>query len=780
MSSWIVFGGEDQRLILMASKQQAQRATRNTTNIVVRNGPAAAQGRRQQARVPRRRRGRVQVQAVQVQGMSSSVKNKGVRRVPRSQNVNHRIVHQKVTTTLGTVGANTSNEVEVELNAIINPSVMKEQTGSNNFGPLNVLASQYSMWKLSRMVVRLKSLVGNNAATGTMTRVSYNPTTGAGQSSWSSLGARKHRDVNIGRDGSFVLTERDVKGPKGGWFYTNTTNDATASCGGVINIHSLGKTTNPYTNANYNGPLFLVEVDTVWQFKDYLQQPGLLTMVKGDSSESAKIKVDPTTGKIQMEVNRGLRLAEVATNPGASEVIWLVTDAVIQAGVNIFPPPFNWLFRGGWWFVKKVLNAPVNGETVLFDVYPSMSDAQNNRYIYSDQSGHPAVTIEAVQYQQITPGNTGLASQTFSSGGSTAGQTNYRIDSLQALYNGGTSWESVPAQPVWFQKRTYTRSDRGIKFKSDTDFITTYNVMEAQVDAVPPTDGIPVYFSWPNGTASREKQIGLAVAGQHVDIEGDWKLHLTSILFYATVDEAYIFDNNNDGQFVRAELKHQGYVQTFEIWSNLANNLRVQVKAGRWYVAQFICTGEWRRALMIGGVPTYEPQDAWATGTAAHTLPSNTGDVNKGFPLGYMARLVVTPFQTFNVSSTEAGANAIEILARQLEHPLDLCPDEYYDMPPLEGAEATDDESEEDTTDADLELGPMDDYDDPPMSRLVVHPDVQKTYEILRELHPEREARLAANRLKPSDEYSEFTRLYHDALVDGLSPRAARAHALGL
>nr|WDD45019.1 ORF2 [Bovine astrovirus] len=770
MSSWIVFGGEDQRQILMASRQQSQRAPRNTTNIVVRNGTAATQGgkRQRQQQAPRRRRGRVQVQTVQAQGMSSNKKNKAGRRFPRGPNVDHRIVHQKVTTTLGTVGANTSNEVEVELNAIINPSVMKEQTGSNNFGPLNVLASQYSMWKLTKMVVRLKSLVGNNAATGTMTRVSYNPTTGAGQSSWSSLGARKHRDVNIGRDGNFVLTQRDVKGPKGGWFYTNTTNDATASCGGVINIHSLGKTTNPYTNANYNGPLFLVEVDTEWQFKDYLQQPGLLSMIKGDASEAAKIKVDSATGKIQMEVDRGLRLAESATNPGAAEVIWLVTDTIIQAGTAAFPPPFNWLFRGGWWFLKRVLNAPVNGAAVVFDVFPSMSDAQNNRYIYCDQNNFQAVIIDTVQYQQVTPGNTGLASQSFTARGSSSGQAGYRVDSLRVLYSG----ELLPAQPVWIQKKNVTSSDRGIKFKAGNQRITTYNVFEAQVDAPEPTDGVPVYLQ-----SSREEKVGIAVAGTHADLADSREVHLTSILFFATASQAYTYDTNNDGVFIRAELKHETYTQKLVTGSNDISTHRIQITAGKWYVAQFFSDGTWTRAFNIGGVPAYVPERAWTNAPQEYPITATEGDVNGGFPLGYLARLYVAPLATNDVTVQQSrGVDAIQALAATL----DLGPDEYYDMPPLEEDEDADDEDDEDTTDADLELGPMDDYDDPPMSRLVVHPDVQKTYEILCELHPEREARLAVNRLKPSDEYSEFTRLYHDALVDGLSPRAARAYALGL
>nr|AED89606.1 capsid protein precursor [Bovine astrovirus B34/HK] len=764
MSSWIVFGGEDQRQILMASRQQNQRAQRNTTNIVVRNGPAAPQGRRQRngQQTTRRRRRRLQVQAVQTRGMSTSIKNKNFRRVPRSQNINHRVVFQKVTTTLGTVGANASNNIEVELSAVINPAVMKEQTGSNQFGPLTIVASQYSMWKLVRMAVRLKPLVGNNAANGTMIRVSYNPTTGAGQSSWSSLGARKHTDVAIGKEGRFVLTQQDVKGPKGGWFFTNTTNDATSSCGGVVNIHSLGRTTNPYTNNEYTGPLFLVEVDTEWQFKDYLQQPGLLNMIKGDTSEAAKIIVDSATGKIQMEVDRGLRLAESATNPGAAEVIWMVTDTIVQVGTAALPQPFAWLFQGGWWFLKRILNAPVNGATVVFDVFPSMSDAQNDRYIYCDQSNLQPVPIGTVQYQQITPGNTGIASQSFTTNGTTSGQTGYRVDSLKVLYSG----EWLPAQPVWVQRKTYTSAPVGIKFKAGSQVVTTFNVFEAQVDAVPPTEGIPVYLQ-----THQEDRVGLAVAGSHADLADSREVHLTSILFYATASQAYTFDTTNGGAFIRAELNHTAYVQRLTTGSNDISSHRIQIIAGRWYLAQFFCDGTWARAFDIGGIPAYVPESAWTNQQQTYAITSTEGDVNGGFPLGYLARLHLTTFTNMQVTERVRGEEAIQALAATL----DLSPDEYYDIPPLE-----DDDDAEEFTDRDLELHPMDDYDVPPISRCVVHPEVKDVYELLLKTHPEREARLAVNQLKPSDEYSNFTTLYHDALVDGLSPRSARAYALGL
>lgn len=268
MSSWIVFGGEDQRQHLMANRQQ-KRGPRTTTNIVVRNGAAALQARASgPAAGNRRRRNRARRQPqVNVRVLPSQ--NQGRRRFPRRQGVGSRIVFQKINSTLGTVGSNGSGQIECELTCLMNPSTMKEATGSNSFTPLGIYASTYSLFRMTRCTVTLKPIVGDNAVCGTVCRVSWNPTSAPSQTSWSALGARKHADVTLGKMGRFVLTSKDLVGPKGGWFKTNTKGDPMMSFAGTIEIHTLGKTTSPYTNTEFTGGLFLVELESQWQFKDY-------------------------------------------------------------------------------------------------------------------------------------------------------------------------------------------------------------------------------------------------------------------------------------------------------------------------------------------------------------------------------------------------------------------------------------------------------------------------------------------------------------------------------
>nr|UZH25317.1 ORF2 [Mamastrovirus 3] len=390
----------------MANRQQ-KRSPRTTTNIVVRNGTAANQARASgPAAGNRRRRNRARRQAqINVRVLPSQ--NQGRRRFPRRQGVGSRIVFQKINSTLGTVGSNGSEQIECELTCLMNPATMKEATGSNSFTPLGIYASTYSLFRMTKCTLVLKPLVGDSAVSGTVIRASWNPTSTPTQTSWSALGARKHVDVTPGKTGRFTLTSRDLVGPKGGWFKTNTKGDPMMSFAGTLEIHTLGKTISTYRNTDFTGGLFLAELETQWQFKDYSQQPGMLNLIKGEDTQQSHIRTDEN-GKIQLVVPTGTRMAKAATG-ASSEIIWLVTDTVIQAGTAILPPPFGWLIRGGWWLVKKAAGVNVrNGETV-FDVYASISDARADMPCISTSNNMDPIQIGGLHFQQVTPGNTGIA-----------------------------------------------------------------------------------------------------------------------------------------------------------------------------------------------------------------------------------------------------------------------------------------------------------------------------------------------------------------------------------
>nr|AIA79376.1 capsid protein [Water buffalo astrovirus] len=773
MSSWIVFGGEDQRQVLMASrKQQNRRATRNTTNIVVRNGAAANQAGAVGGQ--RRRRNRRVNKAPQVNVRVLSNQAKGFRRNPRRQGVGNRVVFQKINTTLGTVGSNGSEQTECELTCLMNPATMKEATGSNSFGPLGIYASTYSLFRMTRCTVTLKPLVGDSAVSGTVARVSWNPTSTPTQTSWSALGARKHVDVTPGKTGKFTLTTRDLVGPKGGWYKTNTKGDPMMSFAGTLEVHTLGCTMSTYRNEQFNGGLFLAELETEWQFKDYSQQPGMLNLIKGEDTQQSHIQTD-ANGKIQLVVPNNSRMARAASG-AASEIIWLVTDTIIQAGTSVLPPPFSWLIRGGWWLVKRAAGAPVRAGRTTFDVYASISDARADMPCISTTTNMSPIQVGGLHFQQVTPGNTGISTETYETRAvqqDTVSNTVYVTKALQYVYpaSGDTM---MPAQARWYNATAANTqvSTNGFGFLVGTERWGTHNTMEVEVSA---TGGyqqfqnrIPIYFF----SNSQQALAGYAVGYQYDLHQETPSLRVSSVLFQATSSYAYNFVAEWNVATVHYPKSTGNTVQAaVVVAAGGSNNLRNKIVSGRWYVLQYITIGVVDRTLVAGAAEVaHAATGNWERVTTDFT--PTTSDAATGLIPTYATGLHFTTFTSTNLVVSTS------FTARQDDSGLD--PDEYYEMPPLEGDEDADDEDEEDTTDADLELGPMDDYDSPPMSRLVVHPEAQKTYELLLELYSEREARLAVNQLKPSDEYVHFTSTYHDALVDGLSPRAARAHALGL
>lgn len=735
------------------------RQNRNTTRVVVQSTSGNQQApTNQRARRMRRPTVNVNVTARPQQKRQRNNNNNMRMRINRrsrgrQQNAGQHEIHQRITTTLGTVGSNTSGGVENEMTVIINPSTMKEQTGSTSFGPLNVLASQYAMWRVDRIEVTLKQLVGNNAASGTVGRISAVPNTSASQVTWSSLGARRHTDVDIGKNGKFVITAKELKGPKDGWYYTNTTLDPCDACAGILQIHTLGRTMNPYQNQAYAGPLFLAEVTTDWSFKDYQQNPGMLNMVKSETSQNATIEVDPATNKILMKVANSSRLGSYGQNPSAAEVIWMVTDTVITSGADVFPAPFNWLFKGGWWIIKRLAGAPVANDTnsVYYEVFPSIADAQNNKPCYATGTSNSPVTLQQVDYQQITPSNLGTPGETLVAQASTEA-SEIIITKMEALYTASANNDYTPSIPTFFMKKTVPGPTAGIGVGDGTK-IYTWNLHRVDIQGGVPTSGPPVYFN-----DNEEVACGYAVAANHVYFQGSGPgsantpkdFRLTNVLFKATVDRAFTF-SGNFGPYVEGYYNFNRNNPQFTVGSNDFTSLRLVIQAGRYYVAQFLCVGGYARNKVktILGVSVYEPLDGWNNTAQTYSISPSVGDPTKGLPVSYCTPLIFRGQAVY-----EAYDDAVE----------------YF-------AESADEEDGGDADDGD------DDglyFDEPPDSVLHIEPEVQGIYDMLVASGcPRRQAKLAVNQIKPSKSYSDFVATYHDSLVDGFSPASARAAALG-
>nr|BAE97459.1 outer capsid protein [Human astrovirus 1] len=294
---------------------------------------------------------------------------------------------QGATATLGTVGSHPSGTTEIEACILLNPVLVKDATGSTQFGPVQALGAQYSMWKLKYLNVKLTSMVGSSAVNGTVVRVSLNPTSTPSSTSWSGLGARKHLDVTVGKNAVFKLKPADLGGPRDGWWLTNTNDNASDTLGPSIEIHTLGRTMSSYQNQQFTGGLFLVELALSGGFTGYAANPNLVNLMKstdkqvnvtfnGSAGEPLVMSVPATSHFVRAVVARSTLPTSLARagERTTSDTVWQVLNTAVSAAELVTPPPFNWLVKGGWWFVKLIAGRTRNG-TRQFYVYPSYQDA---------------------------------------------------------------------------------------------------------------------------------------------------------------------------------------------------------------------------------------------------------------------------------------------------------------------------------------------------------------------------------------------------------------------
>lgn len=298
---------------------------------------------------------------------------------------------QRATATLGTVGSNTSGTTEIEACILLNPVLVKDATGSTQFGPVQALGAQYSMWKLKYLNVKLTSMVGASAVNGTVLRVSLNPTSTPSSTSWSGLGARKHLDVTVGKNATFKLKPSDLGGPRDGWWLTNTNDNASDTLGPSIEIHTLGRTMSSYKNEQFTGGLFLVELASEWCFTGYAANPNLVNLVKSTDNQVSVTFEGSAGSPLVMNVPEGSHFARTVLARSAipttlaragerttSDTVWQVLNTAVSAAELVTPPPFNWLVKGGWWFVKLIAGRTRTGSRSFY-VYPSYQDALSNK-----------------------------------------------------------------------------------------------------------------------------------------------------------------------------------------------------------------------------------------------------------------------------------------------------------------------------------------------------------------------------------------------------------------
>nr|WNA12461.1 capsid protein [Canine astrovirus] len=425
-SKCIAYGGEDQKIAMASKPGKDVTVEVKTSGTKSTSSRSKSRGRNRKVKITvnsqpktnRRRRnrpnnrGRKRVEAV----VKRQLDKAGVTG-PRPA------ITQTATSTLGTIGPNTSGAVELELATFMNPCLVKESTASNSFGPIQASAAQYNLWRVTKADVRLTPMVGPSAISGTAYRVSLNTAGTPSSTGWSGLGARKHKDVRVGAMSTFRVTARDMAGPREGWFVTNTNESGGESVGPTIELHSLGQTQSTYQNAPYSGPVFLVELHCTWQFANYSANPALASLEKGEDKD-AEIKFEGEAGQpLTMTISPHSNLARAletksampyassarAAGESTSDTIWQIASTAVDAASVIVPPPFNWLVKGGWWFVKKLAGRTRTGELQV-QVFASYEDAQNNRpaICTGAAQGNNVPRLHNVKFVQMNAPSTGM------------------------------------------------------------------------------------------------------------------------------------------------------------------------------------------------------------------------------------------------------------------------------------------------------------------------------------------------------------------------------------
>lgn len=335
----------------------------------------------------------------------------------------------RVSATIGKIGPNKEQGPELQIATFLHPSLMKEPNDGTNFGPLQAAAAQWGLWRLSSLEVKCTPLVGSSAVTGSIYRMSLNLTQSPGNASWGGLGARKHKDIPAGKSVSWKLQRGDLAGPRQTWWMTDTNEEGGQSCGPMLEIHGLGKTSSTYQSQDWTGDLFIVEVLGRWEFTNYNAKPALGTLDR-KSEDYASDATGPgimvgDDGVMKMTLPSASSLARfmsdaserLPVNEGSvGETIWHIVDEGAGLASSVAPTPFSWLIKGAWWFVKKLAGRSGANADEQYVVYASLADAQNNKPVMANRFDHTkkatTLTVTQVNSPNTGPGVTQAAYHT--------------------------------------------------------------------------------------------------------------------------------------------------------------------------------------------------------------------------------------------------------------------------------------------------------------------------------------------------------------------------------
>nr|AFF57962.1 capsid protein [Astrovirus CDB-2012] len=347
--------------------------------------------------------------------------NKRFRKLEKK--VNGPKIHDRmaVTTTLGVLTGNSENNLERKMRALLNPLLLKSQNTGSSASPLSLRASQYSMWKIQKCVVKFVPLVGAANVAGSVTFVCLDQDATSSQpESPDTIKAKVHAEVSIGQRYNWNVQPRYLVGPRSGWWGMDTGESPTDTVGPALDFWNLYKTVNTLqtgtTQQAYTAPLFSIEVFTVYVFSGYEPKPALATMTNTtlDGQQGVTI-INGTNGELQLSVPRQSTLAERLREKeapqrgqnqtgGVGEVLWAVATGAVEGAAEALGP-WGWLLRGGWWVIKKLFGRSGENANDNYLIYSSIEDANKDSRIYYTVSKAVSVQQGPLVLTQISSPN---------------------------------------------------------------------------------------------------------------------------------------------------------------------------------------------------------------------------------------------------------------------------------------------------------------------------------------------------------------------------------------
>ena len=168
-----------------------------------------------------------------------------------------------------------------------------------------------------------------------------------------------------------------------------------------------------------------MELSSAWCFTGYAANPNLVNLVKS-TDKSVDVTFEGSAGTpLIMNVPEHSHFARMAVEhsslstslsrtggESSSDTVWQVLNTAVSAAELVTPPPFNWLVKGGWWFVKLIAGRARTGAR-RFYVYPSYQDALSNKpalctggvSAYTRQSNPVRTTLQFTQMNQPSLGH---------------------------------------------------------------------------------------------------------------------------------------------------------------------------------------------------------------------------------------------------------------------------------------------------------------------------------------------------------------------------------------